>query len=214
MNPKVEEYLLNLSKWQIELTMLRNIILKCGLEEDFKWKHPCYSFQGKNIVLIHDFKEYCAILFFKGVLLDDYSNILVQQTKNVQTARQIRFTDKREIEKFEDAVKNYIYQAVEIEKRGVSAKFKKTIEFEIPNELKEFLKSNSTVNSAFNKLTEGRKRGYIIYFSEPKQSATRINRIEKSIQKILLGKGLNDCICGLSKRMPRCDGSHNKTNKL
>lgn len=208
MNPKVDEYLSKVGKWQKELEKLRGIILKCGLTEDYKWMHPCYKYQKKNILLIQEFKEYCAILFHKGVLLKDNANILVQQTENVQSARQVRFTNLEQIAKIEAIIKNYIFEAIEIEKAGLEVKKKKTSDFNMPAELKEEFEENPDLQNAFEKLTPGRKRGYLLNFSKPKQSKTRKSRIEKYKERILNGKGINDCVCGQSKRMPRCDGSH------
>lgn len=213
MNSEVDKYLDNLNKWKKELTRLRELIADCGLTEDFKWMHPCYTYNKKNILLIHGFKEYFAILFNKGALLSDPKNMLVQQTENTQSARQIRFTDISEIEEFKPTIKEYIYEAIEVEKAGVKIKMKKTSDYEIPKELKQKFKVNSDFESAFKNLTEGRKRGYLLHFSQPKQAKTRISRIEKNTKRILNGKGLNDCVCGLSKRMPNCDGSHKQLEK-
>lgn len=208
MTHKVDTYLANLTKWQKELTRLRQIIVDCGLTEEFKWMHPCYTYKNKNIVLIHEFKNYCAILFHKGVLLNDQKNILVQQTENTQSARQIRFTDILEIEKLESVIKDYIFEAVEVEKAGLKVKKKKTSDYDVPDELIQKFKENPDFKNAFKNLTEGRQRGYLLHFSKPKQSKTRIAKIEANIEKIFKGKGYNDCVCGLSKRMPNCDGSH------
>ena len=208
MISKVDEYLKNVGKWQKELKKLRTIILDCGLKEEYKWMHPCYTFQKNNIVLIHEFKDYCAILFHKGALLKDAENLLVQQTKNVQSARQIRFTDIAEIDKLESTIKTYIFEAIELEKAGLQVKIKKTSEFGMPQELELKFKENPDLKIAFENLTPGRQRGYLLHFSQPKQFKTRESRIEKNTQRILDGKGLSDCICGHSKRMPNCDGSH------
>ncbi len=213
MNEVVNKYLNGLKKWQAELTKLRGIIIDCGLDEDFKWMHPCYSDNGKNIVLIHEFKDYCAILFHKGALLKDPGNILVQQTKNTQSARQIRFTDKPEIEELEPIIKQYIKEAIGIEKSGLKVKKKKTSDFEMPEELKQKFKENPELEKAFNSLTLGRQKGYLLHFAQPKQSKTKILRIEKNAHRILDGYGLNDCVCGLSKRKPNCDGSHKQLEK-
>jgi uncharacterized protein YdeI (YjbR/CyaY-like superfamily) len=213
MNQEVNKYLNSLKKWKEELTKLREIILGCRLNEDFKWMHPCYTFKGKNIVLIHGFKDYCALLFNKGVLLKDTNNILIQQTENVQSARQIRFTSLQEVVDLKDIIKAYIFEAIEVEKAGLEVKMKKTSEFKMCDEFKKVLESNSELQSAFNKLTAGRQRGYLLYFSQAKQSKTRESRIEKNEQRILDGYGLNDCVCGLSKRKPNCDGSHKQLEK-
>jgi uncharacterized protein YdeI (YjbR/CyaY-like superfamily) len=191
-NPKVDFYFSEAEKWQKELSKLRKIVLGCGLTEELKWGCPCYSFQKSNIVLIHVFKEYCALLFFKGALLNDPNDILIQQTKNVQAARQIRFTNVGEIVKMEAALKDYIYEAIEVEKAGLKVSFKKTTEFNIPEEFQKKLDKISALKTAFDALTPGRQRAYLLYFSAPKQSKTRESRIEKSMPQILKGKGLND----------------------
>ena len=212
MNPKVEEYLGKVKKWQVELIRLREIVLECQLVEELKWKVPCYTFNGKNIVLIHTFKEYCALLFMKGSLLNDSKNILFQQTDNVQSGRQIRFTNIQEIIDLEADLKAYIFEAIEVEKAGLKIEYKKTEDFEMPEEFQILLNENQAVKSAFEALTPGRQKGYLLHFSGAKQSATRCSRIENSIDRILKGKGLNDCTCGLSRRMPNCDGSHKQLN--
>jgi uncharacterized protein YdeI (YjbR/CyaY-like superfamily) len=189
---KVDGYIEKEKKWKEETKLLRKICLDCGLTEDFKWMHPCYTFQGNNIVLIHGFKEYCALLFHKGVLLKDTDNILIQQTENVQSARQIRFTNLKEIVNLERTIKAYVFEAIEVEKAGLKVKIKKTSEFEMPEEFKNALKNDTELKSAFRALTPGRQRGYLLYFSQAKQSKTRESRIGQSIPKILDGKGLND----------------------
>ena len=213
MNEEVNKYLNGLKKWKTELTKLRAIISECGLKEEFKWMHPCYTDNGKNIVLIHEFKDYCAILFHKGVLLKDPENILVQQTENVQSARQIRFTDLPEIEELKPTIKEYIEEAVEIEKSGKKIEKKKTSDFNIPKELEQKFVENPDFKKAFKKLTVGRQRGYLLHFDKPKQSKTKTSRIEKNMERIMDGYGLNDCVCGLSNRMPNCDGSHKQLEK-
>jgi uncharacterized protein YdeI (YjbR/CyaY-like superfamily) len=192
MNPKVDFYFSKNEKWQKETGKLRTIVLDCQLTEELKWGVPCYTFQQNNIVLIHDFKEYCALLFFKGALLKDTDNILVQQTVNVQSARQIRFINIQEIIELEPVLKTYIYEAVEVEKAGLKFTFKKTEEFEITGEFQKKLDENPDLKTAFEALTPGRQRAYMLHFSAPKQSKTRESRIEKSIPQILNGKGLND----------------------
>lgn len=189
---KVEKYIEKIKNWKEETEMLRGICLDCGLTEDFKWMHPCYTFQGNNIVLIHGFKEYCALLFHKGVLIKDTNNILIQQTENVQSARQIRFTNLQEIIDLKSTIKAYIFEAIEVEKAGLEVKMKKTSEFKMPDEFKKALENNSELKSSFKALTAGRQRGYLLYFSQAKQSKTRESRIEKSIPKIFEGKGMND----------------------
>jgi len=192
MNPKVDFYFSKAKKWQEELEQLRTIVLACGLTEELKWGVPCYTFQKRNIVLMHVFKEYCALLFFKGALLNDANGILIQQTKNVQAARQIRFTDLREIVKMKPILKTYIYEAIEVEKAGLKVNLKKTTEFMIPEEFQNKLDELPALKTAFDALTPGRQRAYILYFSQPKQSKTRESRVEKCMQQILNGKGLND----------------------
>jgi uncharacterized protein YdeI (YjbR/CyaY-like superfamily) len=192
MNPKVDFYFSNDKKWLKEMKKLRMIVLDCLLTEELKWGVPCYTFQKSNIVLIHVFKEYCALLFFKGVLLNDPNGILVQQTRNVQAARQIRFTNEREIVEMETILKAYIYEAIELEKAGLKVKFKKTAEIIIPKEFQKKLDKSTALRTAFDALTPGRQRAYIFYFSAPKLSKTRESRVEKSIHQILQGKGLDD----------------------
>ena len=192
MNPKVDFYFSKAKKWQVELEQLRMILLDCELSEELKWGVPCYTFQKSNIVLIHVFKEYCAILFFKGALLKDPKRILVQQTENVQAARQIRFSNFREIVKIKTILKAYVNEAIEVEKTGLKVSLKKTTEFNIPIEFQNKLDKIATLKTAFNALTPGRQRGYMLHFSAPKQSKTRASRVEKCMQQILNGKGLND----------------------
>lgn len=192
MNPKVDFYFARSKKWQKELEQLRAIALDCGLTEELKWGTPCYTFHQSNIVLIHVFKEYCAFLFFKGVLLNDAEGILIQQTKNVQVARQARFTNVKEIIKLKSVLKAYIYEAIEVEKAGLKVKLKKTTEFSVPEEFQKKLDKMSSLKTAFKALTPGRQRAYLLYFSAPKQSKTRESRIEKYKPRILKGKGLND----------------------
>ncbi|WP_067934335.1 YdeI/OmpD-associated family protein [Alicyclobacillus kakegawensis] len=192
MNPKVDEYLSKAKKWREEFEKLRMIILDCQLTEELKWGVPCYTFQKRNIVLIHGFKEYCALLFFKGALLQDAHGILIQQTENVQAGRQIRFTNVREIVAMETILKAYIYEAIEVEKAGLEVNFKKNTDFIIPEELQDKFDEIPALKTAFEALTPGRQRAYILYFSEPKQSKTRKSRVEKCMQQILNGKGLND----------------------
>ena len=192
MNPKVDFYFDKATQWQKEIEKLRTIALDCGLTEELKWGCPCYLFEKRNIVLIHVFKEYCAFLFFKGALLKDTDGILIQQTKNVQVPRQIRFTNVREIVKLAPTLKAYIYQAIEVEKAGVKVKLKKSTEFDIAEEFQKKLDKVRGLKTAFHALTPGRKRGYLLHFSAPKQSKTREARVEKCIPLILNGKGLND----------------------
>jgi uncharacterized protein YdeI (YjbR/CyaY-like superfamily) len=192
MNPKVDFFFSKAKQWQEEFEKLRMIVLDCGLTEELKWGCPCYTFQKSNIVLIHGFKDYCALLFFKGALLKDPKGILIQQTKNVQAARQIRFTSVQEIVKLKPTLRAYIKEAMEVEKAGLKVNLKKTAEFTVPEEFQNKLAEIPALKRAFAALTPGRQRGYILYFSAPKQSKTRQSRVEKSMRQILLGKGLDD----------------------
>jgi uncharacterized protein YdeI (YjbR/CyaY-like superfamily) len=192
MNPKVDGYLRKSKKWQEELEKLRMIILDCQLTEELKWGKPCYTFQKSNIVIIVGFKEYCALLFCKGALLNDANGILIKPGENTQAARQIRFTNVREIVKMEPFLKAYIYEAIEVEKAGLEVNFKKPTEFVIPEEFQNKLAEIPALKTALEALTPGRQRAYILYFSAPKQSKTRESRVEKCMPQILNGKGLND----------------------
>lgn len=192
MNPKVDFYFTKAKKWQEEVNMLRTIILDCQLNEELKWGCPCYTFQKKNVILIHGFKEYCAVLFIKGVLLHDTHGVLIQQTEYVQAARQIRFTNVGEIIEIEKILKEYIYEAIEIEKAGLQVILKKNLEPVFPDEFKNKIDEIPSLKDTFESLTPGRQRAYLIYFSVPKQSKTREARIEKWLPQILKGKGLND----------------------
>lgn len=191
-NSKVDFYFNKAENWQQALDKLRIILLDCGLTEELKWGVPCYSFQNSNVVLIHVFKEYCALLFFKGALLNDVNGILIQQTKNTQATRQIRFTNALQVVEMEHFLKIYVHEAIEIEKSGLKVDFKKTEEFPVPQEFQDKLDGIPDLKTAFEGLTPGRQRGYILYFSAPKQSKTRELRVEKYMQHILQGKGLND----------------------
>jgi uncharacterized protein YdeI (YjbR/CyaY-like superfamily) len=192
MNPKVDFYFDKAGKWQQETVQLRRILLDCLLTEELKWGVPCYTFRHSNIVLIHVFKEYCALLFFKGALLHDASGILVQQTENTQSTRQVRFTNVKEIMELEPVLKAYVHEAIEVEKAGLKVTLKKTAAFNVPEEFKNKLDKTPALKKAFEALTPGRQRAYLLYFSAPKQSKTRESRIEKSMQQIFDGKGLND----------------------
>ena len=192
MNPKVDFYFSKAKKWQEELELLRLIVLDCDLNEELKWGVPCYTFQKSNIVLIHVFKEYCALLFVKGVLLKDTKGILIRQTENVQAARQVRFSNIREILELKPILKAYIHEAIEVEKAGLKVDLKKTKEFIIPTEFKNKLDDIPALKTAFDALTPGRQRSYLLHFSSAKQSKTRESRVEKYMQQILNGKGLDD----------------------
>ncbi|WP_258102533.1 YdeI family protein [Marinoscillum sp. MHG1-6] len=191
-NPKVDFFFEKDGEWQPEYNKLREIMLDCGLIEELKWGVPCYTYQKSNVVLIHGFKEYCALLFHKGVLLKDTEDILVQQTENVQSARQLRFTQYQEIVDQESTIKAYVFEAIEVEKAGLKVPLKKTKEFNMPEEFQKALDENTDFRGAFERLTPGRQRGYLLYFSQAKQSKTRESRIEKYWDHILSGKGLND----------------------
>ncbi len=192
MNPKVDVFLSKAKQWREEFEQLRAILLDCPLTEELKWGVPCYTFEGKNVVLMHGFKEYCALLFVKGALLKDPQGILITQTENVQAARQVRFTSAGEIAGMESTLKDYIRQAVEVEKAGLKVEYKKTTEFNLPEEFQKRLDEAPALKAAFEALTPGRQRAYLLYFSAPKQSTTRQARIEKCVPQILNGKGLND----------------------
>jgi uncharacterized protein YdeI (YjbR/CyaY-like superfamily) len=192
MQSKVDAFLSKAKKWQDEFTQLRAIILDCGLDEDFKWGQPCYTLDGQNVVLIHGFKEYCALLFFKGALMKDPKNILIQQTENVQAARQIRFTSAEQIAKLDKVLKTYVRNAIELEKSGAKVEFKKTTEFSWPEEFERKVDDMPALRTAFEALTPGRQRAYLLHFSSAKQAKTRESRIEKCVPQILNGKGLDD----------------------
>ncbi|MEQ9304491.1 MAG: YdeI family protein [Marinoscillum sp.] len=192
MNPKVDFFFNKESQWKKEYAQLRRLMLSCGLTEALKWGVPCYTLNNSNVVLIHGFKDYCALLFHKGALLKDTENLLIQQTKNVQSARQIRFTDLSQIVAMESTLKAYVYEAMEVEKAGLEVKLKKTQEFEMPEEFRVTLEENPDLKAAFERLTPGRQRGYLLYFSQAKQAKTRESRIEKYWDHIINGKGLKD----------------------
>lgn len=210
MNKDIELFFSNEEKWYKEYQVLRNMVLDCGLVEEFKWRVPCYTYKNNNILIIHGFKNYCALNFFKGALLSNENGLLIQPTENSQSARQIRFLNVDEIIKNEEEIKRCIYESIEIEKSGAKVQYKKNEDYEIPEELIVKFKQDTKYKEAFEALTPGRQRGYYLYFSEAKQSSTRQQRIEKVAFRVFKGKGLGDCVCGMSKRMPSCDGSHNK----
>ncbi len=192
MNPKVDFYFQKSEKWQAELVQLRAIVLDCGLTEELKWGCPCYTFQNGNVLIIHEFKEYCAILFVKGALLLDTNGLLIQQTENVQAARQIRFTNVKDITVNAAILKTYVFEAIEVEKAGLKVELKKPTEFKIAEEFKSKLAENPDLKTAFEALTPGRQRAYLLHFSAPKQAKTRAERVEKCAAQIMNGKGLND----------------------
>lgn len=208
MNPKVDSYFGKIKQWHDEQSELRRIILDCQLVEELKWKHPCYTFNGGNVILLGGFKEYCVISFIKGTLLKDENGILTQQGENNQSVRVVKFTSVKEILELEPILKSYIYEAIEVEKAGLKVAYKKVDDFDVPEELQAKFKSDKEYKEAFEALTPGRQKGFLLHFSGAKQSATRVSRIEASIERVFKGKGINDCICGRSKYMPRCDGSH------
>jgi uncharacterized protein YdeI (YjbR/CyaY-like superfamily) len=191
-NPKVDWFFNKDTQWQQAYGKLRTILLDCGLTEELKWGVPCYTLDGQNVVLIHGFKEYCAVLFFKGVLMKDFNAILVQQTANVQAARQIRFTSAAQVEEMKHVLKAYVEDAIGVEKSGQEVEFKKTDEFSMPLEFQVQLDEMPELKTAFEALTPGRQRGYLLHFSSAKQAKTRESRVEKCIPKILEGKGLDD----------------------
>lgn len=210
MNPKVDDFISNSKNWKPELEILRKIILDCNLFEEVKWGAPCYTFQNKNILMIHGFKDYCGLSFFKGALLNDANQLLVKPGENTQSGRLIRFTNIQEIIKLKPVLKSYIFEAIELEKKGLKVDFEKDNTHIITEEFQIKLNNNPELKIAFENLTPGRQRAYNLFFSAAKQSKTREIRIEKYTQQILNGKGINDCTCGLSKRMPYCDGSHGR----
>jgi uncharacterized protein YdeI (YjbR/CyaY-like superfamily) len=210
MNPKVDAFISNSKNWKPELEILRKIILDCNLFEDIKWGVPCYTYQNSNIIIIQGFKAYCGLSFFKGALLNDANQLLVKPGENTQSGRLIRFTNTKEIVALETVLKAYIFESIELEKKGLKVDFVKDNAHVITEEFQIKLNKNPDLKKAFESLTPGRQRAYNLFFSAAKQSKTREVRIEKYTQQILNGKGINDCTCGLSKKMPYCDGSHGK----
>lgn len=208
MNSQVSDIINHASRWKEEMIELRSILLDCGLIEEYKWRQPCYSYNGSNVVLIGNFKNYCTLSFFKGVLLQDADKKLEAPGENSQSVRMFKFISLDEIKKNRSIIKAYIFEAIEIEKAGLKVDTSKKKEQELPAELISKFNSDAKFHSAFEGLTPGRQRAYLMFFNQAKQSSTRENRINKYEKRILLGKGMNDCICGRSKRMPTCDGSH------
>lgn len=207
MNPDVDRFLANVKRFQPELTELRSILLECGLTEELKWKQPCYTFNNHNIIIISQFKSHCVISFLKGVLLNDSEKILELPGENSQSVRFVRFTSVDRIIELRAVLKSYIFEAIEIEKAGLKVELKENLN-PICDELLEVFSKNEDLKVSFEALTPGRQRGYNLFFNAAKQPKTRINRIEKYTERILNGKGINDCVCGHSKKMPGCDGSH------
>ena len=191
-NPKVDWFFTKAKQWRQEYETLRTILLGCGLTEELKWGCPCYQSEGSNIVLIHGFKEYCAVLFFKGALLKDPKGILISQTENTQSTRQIRFTSVQEVTRLESGLKAYVKEAIAVEKAGLKVPMKKTAEFAMPEEFQSKLDENPDLEAAFYALTPGRQRGYLLYFAAAKQSKTRAARVDKCAPQILRGKNLDD----------------------
>lgn len=208
MNSNVDNFILQTPKWGKELSALQALLLDCGLTEELKWGTPCYMFQSKNVLLLGAFKEYCALSFFKGVLLSDEEGLLQSPGANSQSVKYFKFTSLKEITKLKSTIKAYVYEAIEVEKAGLTIDKTKSTEFDLPEELLHIFKSNSKLKKAFEELTTGRQRAYAMYFSDAKQAKTREARIEKYVPRILKGKGMTDCVCGLSKHKPNCDGSH------
>jgi len=208
MNPKVDAFLLNTKKWREELTILRSIVMDSGLGEELKWGAPCYVHEQANVIIMQGFKDYFALMFFKGALMKDPQDLLRKPGENTQSGRQIRMTSMDEMLGQEEVLRAYIQDAIAVEKAGVKVVVKKTEEYPVPSELEESFAENRDLQHAFYGLTPGRQRAYLLHFAEAKQSATRKARIEKYAPRILKGKGILDCWCGLSKRMPTCDGSH------
>ena len=208
MNPSVDPFFMNLKVWREELLVLRSLVLECGLTEELKWSAPCYV-QGKsNVIIIQGFKEYCALMFFKGALLKDEKGLLRAPGQNTQSGRLIPFTSLEQIIEQADVLKAYIHEAIDNEKAGLKVVHKQVSDYPVPEELTDMFLKKPALKKAFEDLTPGRQRAYLLHFSEPKQSATRVTRIERMEDKIMNGKGMTDCWCGLSKRMPTCDGSH------
>jgi uncharacterized protein YdeI (YjbR/CyaY-like superfamily) len=208
INPEVDAFFRNAIQWQEEMEYLRTIVLDCQLTEELKWRQPCYTFQENNMIMIGAFKDGCVLSFLKGALLSDPNGILTKPGENTQSARVVRFTSIRAIVELELILKAYIYEAIEVEKAGLKVDFNQSSVLVFSDELQHQLDENAAFKIAFEALTPGRQRAYNMHFSEAKQSKTRVSRIEKYIPQILNGKGINDCTCGLSKKMPYCDGSH------
>ena len=208
MNPKVDEFLTSATRWRAELEALRSILLDCGLREDFKWRQPCYTSDGGNIAIIGELKDCCTLSFFKGALLNDPHGMLAKPGENSRAARVIRFTSAGEIEQQQEAIKFFVEQAIEAEKAGLKVDFEQDRDLDIPEEFQAALTSDPALQTAFDGLTPGRQRGYLLHFSGAKTSQGRRSRVEKYTERILAGKGIHDCVCGHSARFPRCDGSH------
>ena len=213
MSPILEPYYDNLPKWKPELLLLREICISCELKEELKWKAPCFTFEGKNILILHAFKDYFGIGFFKGALIKDINNLLQFPGENSHHSKILKFQSSQEIVSYDENIRRFIYEAIEIEKKGLKVIPEKN-EKELPSELIEVFQKNTIFKQAFETLSPGKKRGYLLYFSGAKQSQTKLDRIHKMMPRILLGKGIQDCTCGLSKKMPKCDGSHKYIESL
>ena len=207
-NPRVDEYVRNVEQWQEELKTLRAIVLDCQLTEAFKWRQPCYTFQNGNVVILSGFKGFFSINFFKGSLLKDPHDLLVAPGENSQASRQIQFTSVQEIAEMEDILRAYIHEAIEVEKAGLKIEFKAKSEYVVPEELLCRFEDDPAFHDAFEALTPGRQKGYLLHFAGAKRSKTRTARIERYRERIFDGKGMQDCVCGLSNKLPTCDGSH------
>ena len=207
-NPQVDAFIEKAKKWSAEMALLRELVLECDLTEEYKWRQPCYALNGKNVLFVSAFKDFCVLAFFKGSLLADPSMILARAGENTQGMRMIRFTNCEQIQALEKEIKQYIFEAIEIEKAGLKVPKSDVAAPAYPIELNDVFEKNAALKSAFEQLMPGRQRAYILHFSSAKQAETRLSRIEKLTPRILKGKGIDDCICGLSKRMPSCDGSH------
>ncbi|ASV30220.1 DUF1801 domain-containing protein [Maribacter cobaltidurans] len=208
MGARVDKYISKQKSWSREITHIRNLLLDCGLEETLKWRQPCYTFKGKNILIIGSFKDFCCLSFFKGVLLKDAEGILKQQGENTQSARIVPFTNMSEIMRLKPIIKAYVFEAIEIEKSGLKVEYRQPNEMGFPEELERAFQKDADFEFAFKNLTPGRQKGYLLFISGAKQSATRVSRIEKHRSRIMAGKGIHDCVCGHSQKMPSCDGSH------
>jgi uncharacterized protein YdeI (YjbR/CyaY-like superfamily) len=208
MITEVDHYIENAEYWKEEMQLCRSLLIDCGLVEEWKWKQPCYTYKGTNVAIIGEFKSFCTISFFKGALLKDPEGILQKPGENSQSARIFKFTDKEEILSREELIRSYIFEAIEVEKQGLKVEFKEKKQLVFPDELHTIFEKDSAFKAAFEALTPGKQRGYNLFWTGAKQSATRTSQIQKYRERILDGKGIHDCVCGLSKRYPRCDGSH------
>lgn len=208
MHAKVADYLSGVKKWRQELEALRPVLLEAGLTEDFKWRQPCYTWEGKNVAIIGELKDCCTLSFFKGALLKDPHGMLEKPGENTRAARVIRFTSVEQIAEASERLRFYIEQAIEVEKAGRKVDFEQDRELDIPAEFEAVLSTDAALQTAFDSLTPGRQRGYLLHFSGAKTSQGRKSRVEKYVPRILAGKGIHDCVCGLSKKLPKCDGSH------